>query len=418
MRAAKRSAWMLLLLLGGCGSGDGREASGTEESHEEGEHHPGEHADEVHLAPEAIARHGVAVEKAQLRRLQPTFVAPARVGFNTEAMAHVGSPVRGRAIDIKVRLGTTVKPGDELLVVESPELGEAQSDFLTKRTAVETAAPPVELAKTAWDRAKGLYESSQGISLTEVQRREAEYKVAVAQQKAAQAAALAAENRLHLLGMAQDAVEALAASGEVVPRLTIRAPIAGEVVEREITLGELVGPEREALLVLADMAAPWILAHVPEARLRDVALGAAAWVKVGALDAPRHEGTVTFVSPTVDPATRTTEVRIEVRDMGAALRPGMFAQAEICATGPPGADPVPVVAVPEAAVQTVEGGPAVFVPVPDEENTFAKRAVQVGRAVAGLVPVYSGLAEGEPYVASGSFILKAELGKASAAHEH
>jgi len=74
--------------------------------------------------------------------------------------------------------------------------------------------------------------------------------------------------------------------------------------------------------------------------------------------------------------------------------------------------------VPEEAVQTVEAGPAVFVPVEGEPNTFAKRAVGVGPAVSGVVPITSGLKEGESVVISGSFILKAELGKGEAAHEH
>ena len=74
--------------------------------------------------------------------------------------------------------------------------------------------------------------------------------------------------------------------------------------------------------------------------------------------------------------------------------------------------------MPDEAVQTVEGGPAVFVPVEGEANTFAKRAVTVGPAVGGMVPITSGLKEGEQVVVSGTFILKAELGKGGAAHEH
>ena len=90
----------------------------------------------------------------------------------------------------------------------------------------------------------------------------------------------------------------------------------------------------------------------------------------------------------------------------------MFAQAEITAAAPAGQEAV--VAVPEEAVQTVEGAPAVFVPVDGEPNTYAKRAVTVGKSVGGMVPILSGLAEGESYIATGSFILKADLGKSAA----
>lgn len=440
-----RAAWILALLLGVCflaipsckqkdahGEGDDHDhdkpaaASGVGHSEDDGHDHghahaEGEHADEVMLAPEAIERNGVKIGEAQRWVLKPTFVAPARIGFNTEAMAHVGSPLRGRAIEIKVRLGDHVKQNDPLAVIESPELGQAQADFLQKRTAAQAAGPQVDLAKAAWDRAKWLLEKSEGISLTDVQKREAEYKAAVAGQKSAEAAATAAENSLHLLGMDQNAVESLASSGEIAPRYVIRAPIEGQVVQREVTLGELVSPDREAIMVLADIRTFWVLADAPEARLPTIAVGTKAWVTVGSLSGHRYEGQVSFISPLVDPTTRSAQVRVELPAStiaGGAVRPGMFAQVEIVSSTPDRAEPAPQVAVPQEAVQAVEGGPAVFVPVSGEPNTFRKRAITIGPAVGGLVPVFAGLVEGEQYVEEGSFILKAELGKGSAAHEH
>jgi cobalt-zinc-cadmium efflux system membrane fusion protein len=88
----------------------------------------------------------------------------------------------------------------------------------------------------------------------------------------------------------------------------------------------------------------------------------------------------------------------------------------ILTAGAPGG--AAVLAVPDDAVQTVDGAPAVFVPVAGEENTFARRAVTLGQPVGGMVPVVSGLTEGEPVVVSGTFILKAELGKGEASHAH
>lgn len=438
LRVATAATLAALTFLGGCkehAEGDDHSSStpetGGEHASHSGhdhasearaeKHEEGEHADEVTLTAEAIDRYGVEVQPARLSALNPTFIAPARVAFNTEAMAHVGSPLRGRAVDIKVRLGDTVKRGDALLVVESPELGEAQADFFQKRITAETAAPAVDLAKVMWDRAKGLYEQSQGISLAEVQKREAEYKAAVAAQRTAGAAVVGLENRLHLLGMGQAAIEDLANSGEIAPRSTLHAPIDGQVVEREVTLGELVGPDREALLVLADTSRLWVLADVPEARLHEVAVGAPARVALGASSGAGQrsfEGRVAFIAPLIDIGTRTAQVRIEVPSDSLVLMPGMFAQVEITATGPTITGPAPVVTVPDEAIQTVEGGPSVFVPVKGEPGTFAKRAVTVGPAVGGLVPIFSGLVEGEEFVARGTFILKAELGKGSAAHEH
>lgn len=376
------------------------------------------HTEEVRLTEDAMARYGIKVEEAQLWRLRPLLSVPARLAFNTEAMAHVGSPLRGRVIEVKVRLGEQVSAGQELAIVESPELGEAQGDYFQKRTAQQTAGPTVELAKVTWERAKALLERSQGISLTEVQRREVEHRAAVAQLRAAEAAVLGAQNRLKILGMSDESIAALSASGVVAPRYTIHAAVSGQVIEREVTLGELVGPDREYLMILADTKRLWVLADVPEARLRQVASGAQAWIKTGGDDPLKIEGKVSFVSPSVDFATRTAQVRIEVDAAKHQLKPGMFVQVDIAATDPSGVEPVPSVAVPDDAIQTLEGKPAVFVPVPKEPNTFAKRVVIIGAPVAGLVPILSGLVEGESFVSAGSFILKAELGKAGAEHSH
>lgn len=408
----------------GDGHDHGSNNAAKGDAHAEGDGHDhgaeGEdaHAGEVTLTEEAIERYGVKVEPARMWVLRPTILAPARVAFNTETMAHVGSPLPGRAMDIKVRRGEQVKTGQDLVVVESPELGEAQAEYFEKRVAAQSAVPAVELAKVAWDRAKDLHEKSQGISLTEVQRREAEYKVMVASQKTAEAAVIGAENRLHLLGMTQDSLGALATTGEIAPRYTIRAPIAGQVVEREVTLGELVGPDRESLMVLADTRTLWVLADVPEAHLQEVAVGAKSWITIGTVTGRKLEGQVAFVSPLVDPTTRTAEVRIEVSAVELALKPGMFAQVEIVATPSDGQEPEPIVAVPDDAVQTVANVTSIFAPVEGEPNTFRRRTVTVGKPVGGLVPVYSGLVDGEQLVVHGSFILKSELGKGSAAHEH
>ncbi len=434
--AGSRAATALLALfvvLTGCDSKQestntkGPGSSAGEHTEDDGHEHAAggtaeaEHVDEVALGAEAVARYGIKVEAAQMWVLRPTITAPARVGFNTETMAHVGSPLRGRVAEVKVRRGDTVKVGQELLVIESPELGEAQADYLQRGVSVQTAGPAVELSKVAWERAKGLYEKSQGISLTEVQRREAEYKATFAALKAAESATTASANRLQLLGMKPAAIETLAATGEVVPRYSIHAAIDGMVVQREVTLGELVSPDRAYLMVLADETKLWVLADVPETKLMEVRPGAKAWISSGSVSqagGKRFEGTIAFISPLVDPTTRTAQVRIEVPVTELRLRPGMFVQAEIVASDPDDPTPAAIVAVPEDAIQTVEGGPALFVPVAGEPHVYQKRVVTIGSAIGGRVPVLSGLAEGELFVSAGTFILKAELGKGAAKHVH
>jgi cobalt-zinc-cadmium efflux system membrane fusion protein len=386
-------------------------ASGAED------HDPGHgHADEVKLTAEAVRLHDIRVAPVAKRPLAARFVAPARVAFNAEAMAHVGSLVKGRSVEIKAKLGDAVKKGDELIVVESPELGEAQSDYLQKVTALSVATAAVEPAQKAVERASKLYEKSQGVALAEVQKREAELKAAQGTVQTAKAALDAATNKLMLMGFDQHAVEAFDKSKQINARYVVRAPIAGTVIQRELTLGELVSPEKEALLVIADLNSVWVIADVPEVKLDEVGVGSTARVRVAA-NGGAVDGKVSYIAPALDSSTRTAQVRIVVPNPKGSLRPGMFARAELT-TGATAADATPVLAVPEDAVQTVEGKSSVFVPVDGEPNTFATRVVKIGRPVGGMVAVESGVKEGEGVVISGTFILKAELGKAGAAHEH
>lgn len=407
---------LLLLLPCACdragSSADTRPASGATSRGAESAPAHDDHADEVKLTADAIKRHGVRVGVAVARRLAPTLKAPARVMFNGEAIAHVGSPLRGRVTELR-RVGELVKQGEPLFALDSTDLGDAQNDFLLKRAAVTTAKPAVELALSSFERAKAFMEKSQGMSLTDVQRREAEYRLALAQLQMAQASETSAKSKLTLLGMNGVAITALAETATVSPRHVVVAPIAGQIVEREITLGELVGPERDALMVVADLSHLWVMVDVPESQAGLIAVGARARVIVRTPTLIAVEGRVTFIPPVVDAETRTLAVRVEVAGGGDVLRAGMFAEAEIDGRLA-GAESV---AVPDEAVQTVKGHTVVFVPHAGEEGAFVKRAVIVGDVVQGIVPVLSGLTAGEAVVLAGSFILKAELEKGSAKEE-
>ncbi len=400
------------LVLAACEKHDGHGASEkSEKAVAKDEHH-----DEVKLTAEAIKKYEIKVEPVKRQKLTPTVIAPARISFNTEAMAQVGTPLRGRVVELKVRKGDDVKKGDALLLVESPDLGEAQSDFLQRSASLASARPVVEFAKSAFERAQKLYDGTKGIPLTELQKREAEYVAAQGSMQAAEAALTAASNKLRVFGMEQSSIEELQKTKQIHPRFAITAPIAGRVIEHEVTLGELVSGDEDALLVLANIGTLWVLADVPEARISEIAIGAPVRVKLAATNTPVIEGKIALIDTALDPHTRSARVRIEIDNKTGSIRPGMFAQAEIVSASTEHLEPV--LAVPDEAVQFVEGATAVFVPVADEENTFTKRKVSVGKVVGGMVPVLSGLKEGEPVVTKGSFLLKAEMGKGEGHHEH
>lgn len=394
---------------GGAHDGHDHGAHGHEERGEAG----AAHADEVTLTPEAIERGGVRIAKAERVALVPTYTAPARVALDLDATAHVGVPVRGRVRDLRVKRGDFVEKDALLFVLDSPELGAAQNEFLERKVAAETLGPSVDIAKSAYERARALLDAGGNMTLTEVQRREGEWRSAEAALRIAKASANTAENALHLLGMDQAGVDRLAASKEIDPAVAVTAPIAGTVLDRHATLGELVSPDAESLVYLGDTRVVWVFAHVPETRLAEVRPGAVVRLRAAAFPDRVIEGRVSAAPPKVEETTRTAEVRVDVKD-ARGLAPGMYAHAEIELEGPP----APVLAVPDEAVQTIEGAPAVFVPVEGEPGAFRPRAVRLGETFARRVVVLEGLAEGDAYVAAGSFLLKAELGKATAEHEH
>lgn len=416
------AAAAIALFLTACPRGSGSGGRGHDHGgHDHGghgghdEHGEGEeaHSDEAHLTPDAVKQGGVRVERAARVALVPTYQAPARVALDLDATAHVGVPVRGRVRELRVKRGDAVQKGSVLFVLDSPELGAAQNELLEKRVAAETVAPSVEIAKSSYERAKRLLDANGNMTLTEVQRREAEWKTAEAALITARAAVTTAENALHLVGMDQEAVERLVRTKEIDPTVTVTAPITGTVLERDVTLGEIVSPEQESLVVLADTSVVWVFAHVPETRLSEAKREAPVKLRVAALPGRVIEGRIAAVPPKIDEGTRSAELRIDVKDAG-GLRPGMYAQAEIVM-----GDPLPpVLAVPDEAVQTIDGVTCVFVPVKDEPDAFKKRPVRLGDPVGRMLTVLDGLAEGEEYVVSGTFLLKAELGKATAEHEH
>ncbi len=369
----------------------------------------------VRLSPEMARKYGLRTDIARKRRLVCEVDAPARIAFNSEATAVIGTPVQGRVVDVMVRQGDHVEAGAVLAEIESAELGEAESDYLQRQAAARTAKGAIQPLAEIFERIKKLHVENKLIGITEVQERELDLKKAEGALANAQAAVDAAATKLRLLGMTDEGIYALLKSGKVMPRYAFRSPLAGEVIERWVNLGELVKPDREKLFVVADTRTLWVLADVPEARAAEVGLGCTAQVKLSTVGDQSFIGVVSNVSPSIDEPTRSLRVRIELKS-SPELRPGMFAQATI--HGKSSSETAePVLAVPGTAVQTINGSPAVFTPDNKDPGAFQVRVVRIGKDVNGMVTIASGLEQGESVVTGGSAILKAELLKSSAKDE-
>lgn len=182
----------------------------------------------------------------------------------------------------------------------------------------------------------------------------------------------------------------------------------GIVIEKHVTLGEFVRDDTD-IFVVADLSTVWVNISVYARFLTDLKRGQPVRISSAGVR-ETASGTVDYIGPIVGETTRTGVARVVLPNPGRMWQPGLFVTAHITVS-----ETRVLVAVPDAAVQTIEGRNVVFVRTGD---VFEARPVVPGRRSHDLIEIVEGLAAGEDYVADGSFIFKAELGKSEAAHEH
>jgi len=194
-------------------------------------------------------------------------------------------------------------------------------------------------------------------------------------------------------------------SNESLAPYELKTQLDGTVIERNITRGESVDREKQAF-VIADLSSVWVDLAVYQKDLDHVRVSQSVLVSSGSAEA---EGRISYIAPVVDEPTRTAIARVVLPNAEHTWRPGLFVTARVL-------DPIPAgVAIERSAIQTIEGRATVFV---ESGEGFEPRPVTLGRTGETLVEVLDGLGSGARYVATNSFLLKAELGKGEAEHEH
>ncbi len=195
--------------------------------------------------------------------------------------------------------------------------------------------------------------------------------------------------------------------GESLSSFTIQAAFDGTVIDRHVVPGEAVSRERAAFIV-ADLTTVWVDIGVHQKALSQVRVGDRVRIEAG-WGSAAAEGAVSYLTPVVDQATRTATARVVLANPEGAWRPGLFATATVF-------DPMPVaVAVSRRALHSWEGRTVVFVA---QGERFEPRPVTVGRVGRTRAEISAGLVAGERYADERSFLVKAELGKGEAGHEH
>lgn len=345
----------------------------------------------VRLTPEQLASAGIAYGVAERRAAAGVLEATAQIEPAASRMAQLGSRVAGRVAAVRAAEGDRVRVGQELAVIESPEVGQTKADYLT---ALASAKVTREIA----DRERTLFERK--ISA------EREWRQAEAEAIRAEAEKEAAETRLHALGLSDRDLEALQSERHYTSTVSLRSPIAGVVAVRTASLGRVVQPA-DALFEVVDLREVWLVIDIYERSFSQVRLGQKVEVSTEATGDRVFTGTVANVGAVVEPQTRTVKVRVVLDNPDAALRPGMFASARLqgTATQATGSG----LFVPSAAVQRDGDETVVFVPVGPGE--FVRRAITTGEPAGEWLRVRGGVAEGDTVVTTGSFLLKSELRK-------
>lgn len=316
-------------------------------------------------------------------------VANGTITYHANHVAVVAPRTEARLATVRADLGQRVRAGAVLAILESPEVGQLRGELVSARARME-------VAQKNYQREQRLFEQSI-TSQRELLAAEGEFRTAEADY-------LSARARLGAIG---------AGEGEGAGYGLV-TPVAGTVVERNASPGQMVGPSSN-LFTVADIRYVWITVDVYEQDLARVSRGAKATVIPTALQGEGFPGRVTYAGGVVDSTTRAFKVRVEVANPELRLRPGMFAQVRIQA--PAETDTTGGVAVPEVAVQQLDSAQVVFV-ADDAPGRFTVRPVTLGpRSADGMVRVTSGLKRGERVVAAGAFQLKAELTKASFGEE-
>jgi cobalt-zinc-cadmium efflux system membrane fusion protein len=294
------------------------------------------------------------------------------------------------AESVPANLGQQVKKGQLLAVLSSAAVSEQRSEL-------QTASQRLALARTTYDREKQLWQEKVSAEQDYLQARqalrEAEIAVSNAQQKLA----------------ATGAGTSAGSGGGALNRFELRAPFDGVVVEKHLAVGEAVQDSTQ-VFTISDLRSVWAEMRVAASDLPAVRVGEKATVKATAFDSSAT-GEVAYVGALIGQDTRTAPARITLPNPDGVWRPGLFVNVELTASS----QTVPL-AVANSAIQRMEAQQSVvFVPAP---GGFRAQAVRLGRTDAQSTEVLEGLKPGQAYVTQGSFMLKAELGKASAEHAH
>jgi cobalt-zinc-cadmium efflux system membrane fusion protein len=353
-----------------------------------------EHVDGVSLREGEAEEFGIELSQAGPGRLNLHVELPGEIVINGDRQAHVVPRVPGLVREVYKKLGDRVKDNELMAVLESSNLADTKAEFLAASERYDMAQLNLQREERLWQK-----KVSAEQEYLDARQYLAEIRIALR----------SAEQKLHTLGFSEEDLKVLPNQpGATYTRYEIRAPFAGTVIQKHITLGEALGTDAE-VFVVADLSTVWIDISVYQKDLAAIRQGQKVTISVGH-GIPDVQGVIDYIGPLIGEATRTALARVVLPNPEGALRPGMFITAHVETASLE----VPLV-VPKTALQTVEDETVVFIKTAEG---FTPQPVKLGRTNTVNVEIVSGLKPGQTYVSKGAFTLKAQLSKGAFGDGH
>ncbi|MFY9751652.1 MAG: efflux RND transporter periplasmic adaptor subunit [Candidatus Acidiferrales bacterium] len=331
------------------------------------------------------------IPQDQMSHVQVVTITPAKLGrslrltgtvaYNAFKTTPVITQVGGPVSRILVVPGERVHQGQTLLEVSSPDYSQLLDLYLKARDTFR-------VADRNYQRAQDLF-AHNAIAERDLLQAESD-------RNQAQADLNASEQGLKILGIKnpEDLVKAPASA-----EIPLPAPIGGEVVERLVSPGQVMQAGSTQAFTISDMSTVWVLANVYQSDVAFVKTGDSVEVQTDSYPDTFH-GKISFISPALDPNTRTLQARIEVQNPGEKLKKDMYCTVIVAAGAVSNA-----IVVPDAAVlRDDENQP--FVYIESGNDQFGRRAVNIGQSVGGSTEILSGLSAGDKVVGNGSLFLQ------------
>jgi len=334
------------------------------------------------VPPEQMSH--IQVVPAQTKAFETELRTTGTVDWDNDRTTQAITQVSGPITRILVDTGTRVSAGQPLLYVASPDVTAAFANY-------RKAQNKVDLAKRNLDRGRDLLEHK-AIAQRDFEQTQADYNDAMTDlETAAQA--------LRILGVPPREIEAALRADTVRPELPMRAPISGTIVQKLVNPGQVIQAGSTNAFVISNVGTVWVQAHVYEQDLSKVRVGDEADVKTAAYPTTFH-GTVTYIGSMLDPATRTTPVRIVTANPNGVLKKDQFVDVTMRDKAEHQALVVPTSAV----LYDPENLPFVYVQV--DQGKFAQRPVTLGTQHGDVTEVVKGLTTSDRVVAQGSLFLQ------------